>query len=201
MRSVTSPRIATASRVDRPSALRLTAIAKVGVLLIGGAFFSPIRPAVVVGSSMSPTLEPGQVVLCARTPRTASLRRGDVVLARVDGEVCVKRVFAIGGDHFWKTWGQSHDDTLPQLLDVGTPLAPWKERYPGFKFHRVGIPSGMVYLVGDGINSIDSRKYGPVAASSLVGRVIYPRVPRNLEICEPSVWSSLPDRPVARTRS
>jgi len=201
MRVVSSPRIAKWACAGRPPAPRLTAIAKVGALLIAGAVLSPIRPAVIVGSSMSPTLQPGQVVLCARTSQPASLHRGDVVLAQVDGDVCVKRVFAVGGDHFWKTWGQSRDETSPQLLDVGTPLAPWKERYPGFKFHRVRIPVGMVYLVGDGINSVDSRQYGPVATSSLIGRVVYPRAPRNLEICEPSVWSSLPIRPLDRTRS
>jgi hypothetical protein len=93
------------------------------------------------------------------------------------------------------------DGNLPQLLDVGTPLAPWQKRYPSFHFYQVRIPAGMVYLVGDGVNSNDSRQYGPITTSALMGRVIYPSVPRNLETCEPSVWSSLPERPAELTRS
>lgn len=200
MRSVSSLGRAIRHRARRPAASRLTLISKVGALLIGAALLSPLRPAVVVGSSMSPTLEPGQVVWCERGSQLA-LRRGDVVLARVDGDVCVKRVFAVGGDHFWKTWGASRDESMPQLLDVGAPVGPWHRRYPSFQFHEERVPSGMVYLVGDGISSVDSRKYGPVTTEALIGRVIYPRVPRNLDTCEPSVWSSLPSRPVHLARS
>jgi signal peptidase I len=183
------------------SASRLTRIAGVGAALIGAALLSPVRPAVVVGTSMTPTLAPGQVVWCHRASGEPPLRRGDVVLARVNGSICVKRVFAVGGDRFWKTWGAYRDENLPQLLNVGTPLRPWKKRYPLFRFDEDRVPFGTVYLLGDGVNSEDSRSYGPVATEAVVGRVVFPRVPLNLKVCAPSVWSALPYRPAARTRS
>lgn len=196
LRRITNP-----PRAERRNLPRLSAIAGIGALLITTALLSPVRPAVIVGTSMTPTLKPGQVVWCEQSPRQSTFHRGDVVLARVGKDVCVKRIFAVEGDLFWKTCGLRDDGSLPQLLDVGVPLAPWQARYPNFQFKKVRIPTGMVYLVGDGVNSIDSRRYGPVTASSLLGRVVYPRVPRNLEICEPSVWSSLPTRRAALPRS
>lgn len=187
---------------DEPAiATRLIRIAGVGAALIGAALLSPVHPAVIVGSSMSPTLEPGQVVWCSRTSGEQPVRRGDVVLARVNGSVCVKRVFAVGGDRFWKTWGAHRDENLPQLLNVGTPLQPWQKRYPHFRFDEDRVPFGTIYLVGDGVNSEDSRSYGPVAADAVIGRVVFPRVPLNLKVCAPSVWSALPYRPAVRTRS
>src|SRR4051794_23352639 len=72
------------------------------VMFTGAAYGSPWRPAVVSGKSMYPTLKPSELLVYdtsyyARNP----IRAGDVVLLKLQGEVWVKRIYAVAGSTFW----------------------------------------------------------------------------------------------------
>ena len=49
----------------------------------------------VVGHSMQPTLQPGQIVLLSAD--TEGLSEGDIVLARIDGKDYIKRLKVVDG--------------------------------------------------------------------------------------------------------
>jgi signal peptidase I len=174
---------------------RLRTVSASGALLVGAALGSPLRPAIVSGESMTPTLRSGQVILCSRDGRSEELHRGDVILFRRDGEVCVKRVFALGGDRFWQTQGFTARGNVPSLLAVGMRVTAWRQRYPRFRFQQVTVPEGTVYVVGDGLSSVDSRAWGAVPSEHVLGRVVFPALDREPADREPAVWTSLPPRP------
>lgn len=135
--------------------------------------------AVVDGSSMRPTLEPGSFVLvlrCAyglRSPwgsgyllRWASPRRGEVVAASspLDGLPVVKRVAAAGP--------RSLSVAAGRLLGPGldAPLSPEQEGRIG---PALELPALSFFLLGDNPpESLDSRDYGAVPIEAVSGRVL-----------------------------
>lgn len=83
----------------------------------------------VVGVSMRPTLNNGQITIILKT---LNIRDGDIVMAKIKNSEVIKRVTSL-------------------------------DRYK-------------VFLEGDNKNhSTDSRHYGAVPISNIIGRLIYPR--------------------------
>lgn len=133
-----------------------------GITLAAAA--SPIRPVVVVGHSMDPTLSSQQIVLASRD--THNLQRGDVVVVDTPEGTSIKRIVYMEGDQ------------VPQYLwkgDWTTPRIPQMKRYfesQGALRRNVTVPAGSIYVVGDnGWRSYDSRDYGPLPVSSVRLRV------------------------------
>jgi hypothetical protein len=58
----------------------------------------PLRPTVVQGHSMEPTMRAGLYVLNTGYYRLHSLEKGDVVVFRYLGETCTKRIYALSGE-------------------------------------------------------------------------------------------------------
>ncbi len=110
---------------------------------------SPVARAVVVDNSMQPTLVPGDRLLVLRW--SLRLRPGDVVVAwdpQRAGQWIVKRVGA------------------PEREGVG--VAP----------SIAAVPAGHFLLLGDNAGlSRDSREFGPVHRSRIVGRVVWRYLP------------------------
>jgi signal peptidase I len=107
--------------------------------------FYPLR---ITSNSMAPFATSGDwVVIDAQSLRgRGSIRRGDVVLFKfpfgTDGRA-IKRVVGIAGDVF----------------DVAGKA--------------VVVPVGHLFLVGDNAaSSLDSREFGPVPATEIVGQVL-----------------------------
>lgn len=133
-----------------------------------------VRTVKIVGKSMEPTFQSGQVVVALRVYRLVSpLRVGDIVIARptmgeVGGDEVIKRVFFI----------QNAEGNAPfprfatvEGRKIGT-LALFPDEFLGRKTARPGD----VYLLGDNWqNSIDSRDYGPVSETEILGKVIFQR--------------------------
>jgi signal peptidase I len=143
-----------------------TGRALLGFLLVAGLFFYAFRLARVVGRSMEPTFRDGQWLLVRRLNwPSPPLRPGDVVVFRMRGELLVKRVVAVAGERV--------PDVGPMLL-----LRPSRD-YPG-RWEGVviatpprAVPEGHVYVLGDNrAVSIDSRSFGLVPVSALMGRVL-----------------------------
>ena len=132
------------------------------------AFVTAIR-VVVDGWSMYPTLAPGEYVLFDRLPyRRETPKRGDVALARgvlADGRAIIKRVVGAPGDTVLLDRGVLSvngvsPDSVTSLEDVGS--------------HESGewnLGDGEFFLLGDMPEfSTDSRSFGPVPRSAIVGR-------------------------------
>lgn len=121
---------------------------------------SPIRPVVVTGHSMDPTLHTNQITLASRD--VSNLQRGDVVVVNTPEGVVVKRIAFLEGDEVpqynWKgEWITPRSKEMKRTFDL--------KNLPRRNYR---IPNGCIYIVGDNRpRSIDSRDYGPVAIGNV----------------------------------
>lgn len=158
----------------RPVARRLWALGFVGLALATGARLAPVRLAVVSGDSMAPRLRDGQLLVCEKGLHSQPVARGEIVLAKVNGSVCVKRVYAVGGDRLWQAEFGPRDGVPPRLLPPNASIVPWRRRYPTLRFKGAVVPQHSVYLIGEANTSHDSRNWGPVPENCVLGRVVLP---------------------------
>ncbi|MGC8762115.1 MAG: signal peptidase I [Acidobacteriota bacterium] len=132
--------------------------------LLVGALLRPFR---VAGRSMAPTLSDGSVVLVDRTAFLwRSPRRGEVVVFRTPGwGLAVKRVVALPGDRVVFSDGG--------VAVNGRPVPPFASPPGQGREREVTVPPGAFFCVGDNLlESLDSRRTGPVPGELLVGRVV-----------------------------
>lgn len=140
------------------------------------------KPFQVFGSSMSPTLTPGDYLLVDRVWfRAGEVDRGDlVVFPRPGGEAfVVKRVVGVGGDTVeWRRGGVSVNGHL-WLFPAESAEAP------DWSYGTWVVPPGTLFCLGDNLAcSEDSRSFGPVERDRLYGRVVLRYLP-------PSRWAWL----------
>jgi signal peptidase I len=151
------------------------------VVLVGLAFLlaMTIRAAVaeafeVPSGSMEPTIMTHDRILADKlSPRFSSPRVGDVVVVKnpMGGQIpFVKRVIALQGqtvdvrDHAVWVDGKK----LSEPYTHGLPSDPQSVLLP------VTVPPGYVWLMGDNrTNSGDSRSFGAVPASSVIGKALF----------------------------
>jgi signal peptidase I len=175
---------------------RLALLLAAGTLLITGAAAAPVRLGLVTGDSMTPTLNPGQPFLYV--PRKADMPpppRGSVVLVRLAGQICVKRILALGGEGFWTIGPPAEPRAQCRLLAVGQSPKPWQRRFPSLHFARVQVPRGEVYVVGDSPSSADSRVLGSVPTGNILGEVLLPNGGETLSDGSQVAWSDPPPLP------
>lgn len=118
-------------------------------------YLQPLRPYVVDGTSMSPTLASGQWIVGDVRPRKVA--RGDVVVFRHGSDTMVKRVAYLPGDR------------IERYLLQDQWLVPLNERMRSSMIHRglprrdLVVPEACLFVVGDNYQeSVDSRTYGPI---------------------------------------
>jgi signal peptidase I len=149
------------------SAIRLT-LQSLLLLAIGMAFF--LRIPQVTGPSMLPRVQPGEVVLINTLAyRFGPIARGDVVALRHDGpaaQTFLKRVVALPGERVWLDGGA--------LFVDGRRVA---EPYVSFPDPRgiapVVVPPHALFVLGDNrTQSEDSRAWGPVPESAVIGKAL-----------------------------
>jgi len=169
-----------------------------GALAVTAAWKAPLHLAVVSGQSMAPTLAPGQPLVYSNLgPNDPPLRRGDVVLVRLGGTVCVKRILALGDERFW-TRRLGPGEYV--LLDPHQSINRWRARYPQMDYLHYHVPAGHLFVVGDNLLSIDSRQLGPALEADVLGRVVFPGTRPELAD-ESTVYCSMPAPPRHRARS
>jgi signal peptidase I len=133
-----------------------------------------IQPYVEQSTSMQNTLAPGDRLFAVPA---GALRRGDVVIIRVPTRVSktralvVKRVIGLPGDHVACCNSRGRITVDGRALDE-TYL------YPGDPPSRIRfsatVGKGQVWVMGDHRNiSVDSRNWGAIPASGIVGRVVF----------------------------
>jgi signal peptidase I len=160
-------------------AVALTLVAATTVLLRD----SVVRPYSVRSTSMVPTLQPGTDVLVLR-PRllTGPIKVGDIVVfRRPHGFSCsaagdssqylVKRVIGLPGASIWSAGERIYVNGRP-LEESGWYNPPFGELGPT-QIARTPIRSGTYFVMGDNrTDPCDSRSFGPISGSSLVGKVV-----------------------------
>jgi signal peptidase I len=139
------------------------------------------QPYKVQQQSMEHTLEPDQYVLVDKlTPRFDAYSRGDIVVfnppsdwAQEDGTPFIKRVIGLPGDTVVIRDGDVFINGTKidePYLYATAPGDPPQPTTAGSE-NRWVIPAGELFLMGDHRqNSADSRTFGPVEESSVIGR-------------------------------
>src|SRR5215472_9453484 len=166
-------RAATRTLVARIVFWALTGLAVVLLVVSIVMLFVMTRVYTVSTPTMENTVPSGERVLLA--PGTG-VRRGDVVVLRVPvsvsgtSTVFVKRVIGLPGDHV------ACCDPRGRITVNGRPLDE-SYLFPGDPPSRsrfsVSLGSGQTWVMGDSRTiSVDSRKWGPVPISGVVGRVV-----------------------------
>lgn len=139
------------------------------------AIWVPLRPAVVLGHSMTPTMRPGRCYLLnTRYYRDHPLQRGDIVVFRHDGEIMTKRIYALPGQHLLLLRYQ--DGVGNQVIE------PWEA--PAFRrlvrahlmaerrLEDLTVPPGECFVLGDNrLVSCDSRAFGCIPTREILGRI------------------------------
>jgi signal peptidase I len=153
-------------------------------LLIGGFLgavglfhmLCPLQIGVVSGASMEPSFHSHQMILVDRRYyRDHPVRRGDVIIAREGDMVLIKRVYALGGDTLWTLLNSDDGELYREIIDPA--MLPRVQRLmpqlPSYRLTRYTVPPGTVYVVGDNTSaSVDSRQFGPIAMTEVMGRVV-----------------------------
>ena len=169
-------------------------------MLIQAFLFQPFK---IPSGSMIPTLKVGdRIVVNKASYHLHPVHRGDVVVfttpdctsvhepewahCNMVGNYAdlVKRVIAlpgdrlaIAGDHVYVN-GEMLDEPYLNTGAVTLQQPPYGCGFTGTRAHPFVIPDGMVFVMGDNRSeSLDSRCFGPIPESSLVGRafvVIWP---------------------------
>jgi signal peptidase I len=138
------------------------------------------RPYCVRQQSMEHTLDPEQCVLIDElTPRFGSYNLGDIVVfnpppawaPQSDGTPYIKRVIGVGGDTVAIRGGAVYVNGVPlaepYVYSQGGLSQPTE---PQGIDHWI-VPTGELFVMGDHREvSADSRVFGPVSVSSLIGR-------------------------------
>lgn len=135
------------------------------------------QPYQIMQVSMENTLQPGQYVLVDKvSPIFSDYRRGDVIVFEPpsgyseDGQDIpfIKRVIGIGGDlveiHDDAVWVNGVKLAEPYIFD-GQPTTPLTTQ------SSWRVPQGDLFVLGDHREaSQDSRVFGPIAKTTVIGR-------------------------------
>ena len=162
------------ARTDRAPRRRLGPVLILGLLLLvvlvpGRLFVAETFE--IPSSSMVPTLQPGEHVLADKLAyRFGDPQRGDLVVFHSPrtGEVLLKRVVALPGDRV----GIEDSALVVNGRRLSEPYVKDAALIDGEYFGPIHVPQGSVFVLGDRrSDSVDSRVFGPVPESALIGRV------------------------------
>jgi signal peptidase I len=152
----------------------IVAVAVIAALLLR-AFV--VQPYYIPSGSMEPTLHVGDKVLVNKLSYDFhSVHRGDIIVFKTPPrdnspgiKDLIKRVIGLPGETIWSGANGS-------IFINGQPISqPWMtpdaRADPGPAIPRMVIPGGQYFVMGDNRgNSTDSRAFGPIAKSLIVGR-------------------------------
>ena len=153
----------------------------VAVLLAGLLRAFVFQPFWIPSSSMVPTLGVNDRIMVEKAFFTwHDVRQGDIlVFSHPPLDDCpgppgdlVKRVIALPGQSIYSAGGSIYvngrrlaEPYLPQDDPLGLPIAS--------RQHPYQVPAGEFYMLGDNrSDSCDSRYWGPIKGSTIVGKVV-----------------------------
>lgn len=155
------------------------AVVAIGVALLIQAFL--VKPYRIPSESMQDTLLIGDRVLVDRISwRFSEPARGDIVVFHPPfaGPVLIKRIVGMPGDEISLkdgsvfVNGEQLDEPYVRRVDgVKLPSEPFDNGLPWSLQEPYTVPVGNYYVMGDNrTDSGDSREFGPVPRSQLVGQ-------------------------------
>lgn len=153
-------------------AIAETVVITIVVFALTQAFVA--RTYAVQQTSMQQTLEPGERIFVDElTPRFDPYKRGDIVVFTAPAETgapepLVKRVIGVGGDTVQLVGGRVvvNGTALVEPYVFGSEgTLPFGDQFSWT------VPAGYLFVLGDHREvSRDSRQFGPVPVSSVIGR-------------------------------
>lgn len=153
-------------------AIAETVVITIVVFALTQAFVA--RTYAVQQTSMQQTLEPGERIFVDElTPRFDPYKRGDIVVFTAPAEAgapepLVKRVIGVGGDTVQLIGGRVvvNGTALVEPYVYGSEgTLPFGDQYSWT------VPAGYLFVLGDHREvSRDSREFGPVPVTSVIGR-------------------------------
>ncbi len=160
------------------------------------------QPYQIIGVSMESTLENGQYVLVDKiSPHFSDYKRGDVIVLQPpagydqgdDNVPFIKRVVGVGGDTVevkdGAVWvnGAKLDEPYVyegQATEPLTSQSVWQ------------VPAGDLFVLGDHRQeSEDSRLFGPIPESTVIGRAWLRYWGGPFGFVQPATYSNVPDAP------
>ena len=125
--------------------------------------------AIVPNSDMSPNLKAGDLLIYYQLNRTFAAQ--DIVVLKKNDTVYVGRIVAKGGDSV------DISDTGSLIVNGNAMIEPniynSTVRYEDYVSYPVNLPEGSFFVLADIRSSgEDSRYYGPVAETEILGKVI-----------------------------
>lgn len=152
--------------VLRSTLYTLITVAAVAILI--ATLWLPVLQ--IYGTSMSPTLKDGEVVV---TVKTSNFETGDIVSFYYNNKILIKRVIAKAGD-----WVNIDEDGTVFINDIPLEEPYLKEKAFGDTNIDLPyqVPDGKIFVMGDHRStSLDSRNtsVGCVSQEQIVGKIVY----------------------------
>ena len=182
VRTRATPRVEHRRRRHRRFLVRLVVVLTVatGAALLMRAFVA--QSFSVSSAAMAPTLQVGDQVLVVKSSLISGpIQRGNIVVFRhrtsfpcgaggSSANVLVNRVVGLPGETIWSSGNKIYVDR--RQLDEQGWYNPTVGQVGSSPIVRTKIPPGDYFMLGDNrIDSCDSRSFGAISGSSVVGEV------------------------------
>lgn len=150
------------------------------VFIICAVFFLRtyvVEPFIIPSGSMEPTIHIGDHVLAEKVTIN-SPEIGDIITFEndIENNILIKRVIATSGQTIDFKDGAVYVDgnKLDEPYTRNLPTEEFDDKQEAIPIdYPYTIPDGYVWVMGDNrINSADSRYFGPVAISDIIGKAI-----------------------------
>jgi signal peptidase I len=152
--------------------------ALLGVLCMGAALAVNFKAVRVEGQSMTPTLQPGDVLLVDLTDMPED--SGGIYVLDVEEEEhhpLIKRLVGLPGETIDVRYGRVFSDDQEVYPRDGTPSDTWNKNRPAqARFYSGGkaLGEGEYFFLGDNPpDSRDSRHFGTVKEDAIEGRAVW----------------------------
>lgn len=136
-----------------------SAIASSAILFLFCLFVNFFQITIVSGYSMAPTLKNKQVILVDK--KDTSYEKEDIITFQTEQYgVCIKRIVGTAGDKIRLEDGKVYRNNIELSMYSCT----------ADKNYEVQLEGNQFFVMGDNANdSIDSRDYGPIDISAIIG--------------------------------
>ena len=176
--------------------LEITKIVAISLAIILPVRYFLIQPFYVKGASMEPNFQDSQYLIVDEISyRFAPPERGQVIVFRYPldpQEYFIKRVIALPGEQVQFKGGQViiFNATHPEGFALAEKYLPADLTTIDQNEEKINVGPNEYFVLGDNRNaSKDSRSFGPVDSSFIVGKVLFRGWPlKTITFFSPAYW-------------